>query len=377
MKRILIPLLAIILATMACGTLPFGTNSQGTPGAIPTLGKSPYVLGRTVYDFFPSPPEVTTQSVFDTYKAISQHGDVVLLQQNIPWEVFVSGVDARSQAITDIHNQYLLAHQNGLEVIFVVDPLNGLNRREFQGLPAGWDPSFANPQVRAAFSNYTLRIVREFHPKYLGLASEINTYNDAHPDDFPNFLSLYNEVYARVKTEAPDTQVFVTFQWEELNNLIPFLAQGAPYAVNWGQVEQFEPNLDLWAISSYPFVIYSSGADIPAGYYAPLLTRTKKPLAVAEGGYSTETAGPFHGDSQSQVEYLNAIHSQIGGGRLSFWIYLLINDFNLASYSSLMNQKGQGIDINSLGMFAHVGLTTSDRTPKPALAVWDSFRSAP
>jgi len=343
MNRAILPLLAIILVTLACGRPAIGTNPQVTPGAIPTLKTSPFDLGRTVYGFFPSPPEATTQSVIDTYKAIGQHGDVVLLQQSIPWEAFAISADADSPVITDIHNQYLLAHQNGLEVIFVVDPLNGLNRREFQGLPAGWQPSFANPQVRAAFSNYTLRIVREFHPKYLGLASEINTYNDAHPDDFPNYLSLYNEVFAKIKAEAPDTQVFVTFQWEELNNLIPSLSQGAPYAVKWSQVEQFEPNLDLWAISSYPFVIFSSGADIPADYYAPLLARTTKPLAVAEGGYSSAPVGAFQGDPQSQVDYLNAIHSQIGGSRLSFWIYLLINDINLASYATLMNQKGTDI----------------------------------
>jgi hypothetical protein len=374
-KRVIFPLVAIILVTLACGMPAFRPNPQGTPGAIPTLKTSPYDLGRTVYGFFPSPPEATTQSVIDTYKAISQHGDVVLLQQNIPWETFAASVEADSPAISDIHNQYLLARQNGLEVIFVVDPLNGLNRREFQGLPAGWQPSFAEPQVRAALSNYTLRIVREFHPKYLGLASEINTYNDAHPDDFPNYLSLYNEVYARIKAEAPDTQVFVTFQWEELNNLIPSLSQGAQYAVNWSQVEQFEPNLDLWAISSYPFVIFSSGTEIPTDYYTPLLTRTMKPLAIAEGGYSSAPVSAFHGDPQSQVDYLNAIHSQSGGSRLSFWIYLLLNDFDLSSYATLMNQKGT--DINTLAMFASVGLTTPNRTPKPALAVWDSFRSVP
>ncbi len=369
MKRIALPLLAIILATLACGS--------GTPGSIPTLQSSPYDLGRTLYGFFPSPPEATTQSIIDTYKAIGQHGDVALLQQNIPWEVFSNSVDAESQAITDIHNQYILARQNGLEVIFVVDPLNGLNRREFQGLPAGWKASFANPQVRAAFRNYTLRIVREFHPRYLGLASEINTYNDTHPEDFSNYLSLYNEVYALVKAEAPETQVFVTFQWEELNNLMPSVAQGKPYVVNWDQVEQFEPNLDLWAISSYPFVIFPSGADIPADYYTPLLARTSKPLAVAEGGYTSAPVGSFPGDPQSQVDYLNAIHSQIGGDRLAFWIYLLINDFNLESYAHIMNQNDQSNDINTLGMFASVGLTKSDRTPKPALAVWDSFRITP
>jgi hypothetical protein len=368
----LIVLVVLIAVTVACSF-----SQASTPAPIPTLQSSPFDLRRTVYGFFPSPPEVTTQSVIDTYTAIGRHGDVVLLQQNIPWEAFTASPDTESQVITDIHNQYILAHQNGLEVIFVVDPLNGLNRREFQGLPPGWKASFANPDVRKAFTNFTLRILREFHPKFLGLASEINTYNDTHPDDFPNFLSLYKEVYALAKTEAPETQIFVTFQWEELNNLLSSVAQAAPYHVNWGQVEQFEPELDVWAISSYPFVIFQSGADIPLDYYTPLLKRTSKPIAVAEGGFPSKPVGAYPGSTQSQVDYLNAIHSQIGGNRLAFWIYLLINDFNLNSYAHILNSRGQSKDVNTLGLFASVGLTQADRTPKPALAVWDSFRINP
>jgi hypothetical protein len=155
---------------------------------------------------------------------------------------------------------------------------------------------------------------------------------------------------------------------------MPSVARAAPYQVNWDQVEQFEPNLDLWVISSYPFVAFPSGADIPADYYSPLLARTSKPLAVAEGGFPSEPQGPFPGSEQDQVDYLEAIHSQIGGDRLAFWIYLLINDFNLDSYASMMNDQGQGDDVQTLGMFAAVGLTRSDRTPKAGLAVWDSFR---
>jgi hypothetical protein len=359
----------LVLAMLACS---FG--AAGTPGPIPTLVASPYDLGRTLYGFFPSPPRVSLQSVMDTYKAIGQHADVVLLQQAIPWADFADSADGDSQAVTDIHNQYILAHQNGLEVIFVVDPLNGLNRREFQGLPSGWEASFANPDVRSAFTNYTLRVVREFHPKYLGLASEINTYQDTHPDDFPNYLSLYKEVTALVKAEAPETQVFVTFQWEELNNLIPAVAHAAAYQVSWDQVEQFEPELDLWVISSYPFIVFPSGSAIPADYYTPLLERTAKPLAVAEGGFPSTPIGAAPGDPQSQVDYLNAIHTQIGGDRLAFWIYLVINDLDMGSYNRAMKSNGQSKDAGTLGAFATIGLTTTDRGPKPALAVWDSFR---
>ncbi|MBN1692459.1 MAG: hypothetical protein JW845_02770 [Dehalococcoidales bacterium] len=365
MKRILIALLLIsFLLFAAC-------PQQDTP-AYPVY---PDALGRTAYGFFPSPTEATVQGIFDIYEAMGRHADVALLQQNIPWEEFVDSVQTNSKTIIDIGNQYTLSHENGLEVIFVVDPLNGLNRSEFYNLPAGWEASFGNPDIRAAFTNFVISIVRMYHPSYLGLASEINTYHDTHPDDFEYYLSLYREVYDQVKAEAPDTKIFVTFQWEEMNNLIPGVARGEPYEVNWFQIEQFEPKLDIWAISSYPFIIFTSGKDIPADYYSSLLTRTLKPIAVAEGGYSSEDVMSFSGSTQGQVDYLNAIHAQLGGERLAFWIYLLLADFDMESYVAVMTEQGHAHDAPTLGIFEAVGLCESDYTPKPALATWDSFRS--
>jgi hypothetical protein len=332
--------------------------------------------GRTAYGFFPSPPKPTLTSIRETFRAMGEHADVVLIQPNVPWEDFVGGADGGSQTITDIRNQVLLARQNGLEAIVVVDPLNGLNRREFFGLPAAWGAAdFGTPDVRRAFINFTLRISREIRPRYLGLASEINTYADAHPDDFAHFLSLYQEAYAAVKAEAPDTQVFVTFQWEDLNNLFPGDAQGRiPYSVNWDQVEAFEPGLDIWVISSYPFVAFRAADEIPGDYYTPLLDRTDKPLAVGEGGFTSRPVGPFSGTPDDQVVYLNALHEQIGQ-RLDFWIYLLLSDFDAEAYAAAMRDQGRGeVDIDTLGLFAGVGLRQADGTAKPALAVWDSYR---
>ncbi len=181
----------LLLAAIAC--------RQSVPAAIPTIQNSVFDSDQTAYGFFPTPAEVSLQAVFDIYKKIGQHGNVVLMQREVPWAEFVRSADGDSKAIEDIHNQYILAHQNNLDVIFIVDPLNGLNRREFINLPFGWRASFANPDVRAAITNFTLRVVREFKPAYLGLGSEINTYADTSPDDFPNYISLYEEIYSLVK----------------------------------------------------------------------------------------------------------------------------------------------------------------------------------
>lgn len=365
----------IFLVIILISLLMISACTARQPPETTAISSTTTAASRTLFGFFPSPPEVTEKSVMETYQRIGRHGDVALLQQNIPWTDFVSGIDGESTAITDIKNQHIVAGQNGLDIIFVVDPLNGLNRSEFAWLPEGWQASFADPQVRAAFTNYTMRIVREFKPGYLGLASEINTYADTHPDDFPYYMSLYNTVYDMVKTEAPATKVFVTFQWDEINNLIPGITQGEPYDINWEMIEQFEPKLDIWAISSYPFAVGLAGKDIPVDYYSPLLTRTGKQVAVAEGGFTSETVRLGSGTPQDQVDYLNAIHSQLGGERLAFWIYLIIADINIESYTEILSQNGRDMDAEILGIFANVGLCEIDGTPKPALELWDSFHN--
>ncbi len=366
-RRGLLISLALGLAALACASPP--APSQPPPPSV-------FEQARTAFGFFPSPPEASTSSVLKHFADLGQHADFILVQPNVPWQAFAAGSPEESPALTDIQNQVLLARQNGMETAFVVDPLNGLNRREFFGLPADWNPSFATPDVRKAFSGFALWVTREFHPAYLGLASEINTYADAHPDDFQNYVSLYREVYDAVKAESPETQVFVTFQWEDLNNLFPGAAEGRePYQINWDQVEAFEPELDLWAISSYPFIAFPSGAQIPDDYYTPLLERTAKPLAVAEGGYTSEPAGPFPGTPQDQVDYLTAIHDQIGE-RLRFWVYLLLTDFNQDSYNGALRQSGRSQeDVNTLGLFSAVGLRTESGEAKPALEVWDAYRA--
>ncbi|MBL8056657.1 MAG: hypothetical protein JNK29_08160 [Anaerolineales bacterium] len=370
-----IALLSCLVLALACG----GGQPAAGPAPAPTApAASVFDAGRTAYGFFPSPPRATLDSVLQHFQALGEHADFVLVQENVVWEDFVQGAAGESQKRTDLLNLMTLARGQGLEALFVVDALNGLNRREFAGLPAGWEASFANPQVRAAVTNFALWIVRAFHPRYLGLASEINTYADAHPADFPHYLSLYREIYALVKAEAPATQIFVSFQWEDLNNLFAQAAEGrAAYATNWDQVEAFEPELDVWVISSYPFFVFPAGADIPADYYTPLLARTPKPVAVAEGGFASRpfAAWAQGGTPQDQVAYLNALHGQLGE-RLAFWVYLLLNDFDPDSYAAGLPGKAAD-DLNTLGFFTAVGLREADGTPKPALEVWDRLRAGP
>jgi hypothetical protein len=199
---------------------------------------------------------------------------------------------------------------------------------------------------------------------------------DAHPDDVENYLTLYTEVYDLVKAQAPASSIFVTFQWDDLNNMFPSVSEGRRARdTNWDQIEAFEPRLDLWVISSYPYFVFPRGEDIPQDYYTPLLSRTDKPLAVAEGGWSSQPVGPAPGDPDSQIHYLEAIHTQLGD-RMAFWVYILLSDLNMESIKDALEGSGlPPVDLDTLSLFANVGLRSVDGTPKPALQVWDRYRT--
>lgn len=203
---------------------------------------------KTKFGFFPTPPEPTEESIISNLQAMSQHADVLLFQESVPWNEFKGSCEIDSGKITELTNILSFVNAIGLKPIFIVDPLNGLDRREFKGVPQEWDNiKFGNDLVRSAYRNFAVRLAIDFRPEFLGLASEINTYMDAYPDDVENFLSLYKETYQEIKSISPGTKVFVTFQWDDLNRLD---GDGILYDTKWDQIEIFEPNLDIWAIST-------------------------------------------------------------------------------------------------------------------------------
>jgi hypothetical protein len=52
-----------------------------------------------------------------------------------------------------------------------------------------------------------------------------------------------------------------------------------------------------------------------------------------------------------------------------------LTDFNLDSFAEIMRREGRPeSDIETLGMFAAIGLQQFNGSPKPALAIWDAFR---
>jgi hypothetical protein len=367
--RAAIPALALAMLLGSCSD---EAAAPTTTDPTTTTTQAPAAAG-TLFGFFPFPNGTEFADVLGHFMDLGAHGNAVLVQPEVPWEDFATGTPQQeTPAMENVRNITLLGGQHGLEAIYVVDPLNGLDRKQFIGLPEDWVASFGDPQVRTAFTGFATWIASEFQPRYLGLSSEINTYLLAHPEEVEAYLDLYQTTRAAVKAASPSTSVFVTFQWEVVNGLATGVISDEPA---WDQIEMFEPGLDIWAISSYPFVSFATGTDIPPDYYSVLNSRTDKPLAVAEGGYLSRPTGPFPGDPQSQVDHLVAVHDQIGTG-LEFWINLILDDFDPVAIADPMREQGRSeSDIEGLGIFSSIGLREFDGTPKLALATWERFRS--
>jgi len=380
MRRLIFIILVLGLTTFACGEETAFSTTVIPREEITRLQRSVFEARGTAFGFFPTPSEFSIESVVKTVQGISEHADVILLQDEIPWGEFIESADADSKTLEERRGMVNLAAQNGLAPVIVIDPLNGLDRREFQGLPRKLAKgNFGTSEIRSAYKNYAIRIAREFQPRYLGLASEINTYMAAYPEDAENYLSLYQETYDAIKAVSPDTQVFVTFQWDQLVNPVLLgeaVQQDADNAlsIQWQYVDAFEPKLDLLVISSYPCFFFGSGSAIPEDYYTPLLTHTEKPLAVGEGGCSTVDLGQLHGTVQNQIDYLNTLDAQLRE-RLAFWIYLLYNDIKIESFVPVMKRAGKSDDIETLSYFVNMGLTDVNGNPKPSLAAWDAIRT--
>jgi hypothetical protein len=106
------------------------------------------------------------------------------------------------------------------------------------------------------------------------------------------------------------------------------------------------------------------------------LERTGKPIAVAEGGWSSDPVGGPGGSGAGQVAYLETIHEQLGE-RLSFWVYLILRDLNMESIRAGMEELGRPPeDVETLSLFASLGLIDEEGTPKDALLVWDQYRTS-
>ena len=129
------------------------------------------------------------------------------------------------------------------------------------------------------------------------------------------------------------------------------------------------PFAEAIGLSSYPYFAFDDPDRIPVDYYRRVLEPTMLPAFVAEGGWTSADVGVGTSSPAKQARYIARQEELLDGIDALLWLHLLFADPDLSTWP-------QPQPVN-LPLFTNIGLTNSDFSPKPALAVWDELFARP
>jgi hypothetical protein len=299
----------------------------------------------------------------DAFDFAATAGEVVLIQRVPPWEEFVPGgtISDRTERLTRLERD--LARENGLRLFLAIDPTDPTDRGRLAGLPddlRGRD--FTDGRVRSAFVSYAKYLALNYKPAYLALGVEVDMFFSRRGDAaFRSFQSLYFEAYDAVKDVSPETLVFPTFQYENMQALIQF---GQPAQPAWALVPRFEPKLDALAVSTFPGFAFPRTTDLPDGYYAELGRRFSKPIIFSSMGW---TSGPsadgasLEGDQATFVRRALFQAEELGAQLVVWYLGRDVQDAPVPAFAPL----------------ATMGLRRADGGAKPSWLIWRTYFDRP
>ena len=238
----------------------------------------PYALGFTA-----TPATLTPDAYVDVFDAAARSADLIMLQRPVAWAEVAPGGAVQPETRATIAWERQLLEERGLDLLFAIDPWEVADRGRLAGEAPG--DGFGDAAVSDAYVAYAEFVVREYRPRWLALAVDLDAVARARPDDLDAIEAAYRRAYAAVKAIAPETQVFATFQLEDMQGLVPW----SNHLPQWSLVLRFQDVLDLLAVSSYPSLIFPFASDIPDSYYSRLET-FQKPIALVPGGYASAPA---------------------------------------------------------------------------------------
>ena len=354
---------ATALALLACsgGGSPAGPDPGNDPDPTPSLSPRTFAMG-----FAPTPPRGTTESIIATAQAIAQRGELVLVQQEVPWGPLLDGTQTMAAAVEEREELAGFLGALGLEVVFLLDPLDGLDRRKEPPDLVARGRSIVEPEIRAIHDQWALEMARVFRPAWYGLASEINTLADlGDPALHAAVREMVNELSPQVKTAAPGTRTFVSFQADQAYGL-----PGFPRTIDhFALIDEYA--VDALGLSTYPVFVLDTPAEIPADFFARFDQATDRPLLLVEGGWNSGVTAATSGTPAEQADFFRRIAAMLDEVRAEAWVFLFYADLDLASYGLPPDREA------GLSNFSRMGIVDVDFGPKPAAAVWDSVRAHP
>ncbi len=301
------------------------------------------------------------------FATAAQYGDIISIQRTPPWDEFLPGAKiSRETTQTTRLDVSLLEQYSHVQRFYAIDPTDGaVQRSRIANLPEGVSPEegFSDPDLRAAFLNYTSYVVSNYEPDYLALGVEINMFADRAPAaQFDSYLSLYHEAYTLAKGLRPQMLVFPTFQLEDL---LGDLTEVHP--PRWELIDRFGGEMDVLAISSYPYLTdLGSAPELRSDYYTQLTEQFPGKIMIAETAYPSAPSEGSNviGTEEDQTLYLLRLLEEANA-----------NGFVAVVWLAAFNPSFSGTGGTSV--LRDVGLRAADGANKVAWAYWEEWVRRP
>ncbi|MFQ5664704.1 MAG: hypothetical protein ACE5HL_12845 [Terriglobia bacterium] len=316
----------------------------------------------------PTPSVPTPQSVIDTAQAMAPVSEFAILQQPVPWARLFAG-ESMSSLLDEQAELVDFLRSLGLGIVWLVDPLDGLDRtREPPELVAA-GRTLLELQIRSLHEQWVLEIVRRFQPAYLGLASEINSLGArGSPQLYAEIVDLVNTLTPQIHLINPQSRVFVSFQvdeaWQASFQSLP--------VDHFSLIGDF--SVDALGLSSYPVFFFDTPADIPDDYFSRFAQATPLPLILVEGGWSSRgglSFRPSETSPQDQAAFFSRYEQLLDGVQADLWVMLFFADIDVGAFGLPAEREAV------LSNFAFMGIVDQTLTPKLSFEVWERIFSRP
>ena len=356
----------VLFATIVVAVLGVACREEAGPAGAFTPRERPatgdprsFLLG-----FSDLPPELSDEAYRAQYDLAAHFGEAILLQRTLSWSDFLPGNTLSDTLPEQVLREREAARERDLTIVPALDPFDPGDRARLQGLPAAMEGrSLADPDLRAAFVAEAKFIARNMRPEFLALGTEVNATFERNPEGYFAFVEAYREAYDAVKEVSPQTQVFVTFQYEELLGVVPELP---PHAPRWELLDGFDGRLDLVGVSTYPSFAYPTARKVPVEYFRQLRDHTQLPIAFVGVGFAS---GPGRGGVNASTEpeqrrFLQRLLEDAFWLQSPLLIWFAADDPGFA-------------DTPPYDLLATIGLRDATGAPKEAWTVWVDASNRP
>ena len=242
------------------------------------------------------------------------------------------------------HVTSTLAAQRGMDSMIVLSPSNGT--RLIRPI---------DQETTERYLDGLEAFLAQHQPRFLGLGNELNLVASRSIDDFEATIDLFEAAIPIVRANAPDTTVFVTFQYEwMLGKRDGWFGQRADADdTQWHLLDRFG-DADAVAFTSYPGLVHDGPADIAPDYYVQIADRVDQPVVLTEVGWTSDgDLGQLAGSEREQVDFANRVLRDAASLQAAAVVWTFV-------YGTQVEEAA----------FRGMGLRNEDGTERPVWSTW-------